>query len=119
MLAPIAWGLIPGLILHKKYDKGKVFFVVGITHLIATLGNTFGLVLNDLIQTHGLFDYSWRDKTVIPTIIQGLIRRVPSFFLILPNAFILSTITTKLYERLDSFTSEFGMIESEKIQNSL
>ncbi|MFA7589134.1 MAG: folate family ECF transporter S component [Acholeplasmataceae bacterium] len=103
MLAPIAWGLIPGLFLHKKINKRNVILVIGITHLVATIANTFGLVLNDLIQTHGLFEYSWRDATVLPTIIGGLIRRIPIFFLILPNAYILSLVTIRLHERLQPF----------------
>lgn len=115
MLAPIAWGLIPGLLLHKKYDRRKLIFVVGITHLIATVANTFGLLINDLVQTHGFFDYSWKDGTVVATIITRLLRRIPSFFLILPNAFILSAITNRLYERLDPFTSEFETIKTENI----
>lgn len=46
ILAPIVWGILPGLFLHKKYAQSKLAYVIPITYLIASLSNTFAMYIH-------------------------------------------------------------------------
>ncbi len=45
VLAPIMWGLIPGLLLHKRYTPFKLSYVVPLSYLFASLSNTLALYI--------------------------------------------------------------------------
>lgn len=51
VLAPVMWGLIPGLFLHKRYNPFKLAYVVPLTYLLASLSNTFALYIYFGIHT--------------------------------------------------------------------
>ncbi len=51
VLGPIMWGLIPGLILHKKYTVHRLVWVVPLTYLLASLSNTLALMIHFDVQT--------------------------------------------------------------------
>lgn len=51
VLAPIVWGLVPGLFLHKKYSKTKLAYIIPLTYLLASLSNTFALYIHFDRQT--------------------------------------------------------------------
>ncbi|MDY0338796.1 MAG: folate family ECF transporter S component [Acholeplasmataceae bacterium] len=51
VLGPIMWGLIPGLILHKKYVISRLVWVIPLTYLCASLSNTLALMIHFDIQT--------------------------------------------------------------------
>ncbi|MFA7055048.1 MAG: folate family ECF transporter S component [Acholeplasmataceae bacterium] len=51
VLGPIIWGLIPGLILHKKYVISRLVWVIPLTYLCASLSNTLALMIHFDIQT--------------------------------------------------------------------
>lgn len=44
-LSAMTWGFVPGLFLYKKYDKVKLGITVFVTHILATLANTVGLLM--------------------------------------------------------------------------
>jgi riboflavin transporter len=43
-LSAMVWGFVPGLFLYKKFDKAKLVIVVLFAHILATIGNTIGLL---------------------------------------------------------------------------
>jgi len=51
VLAPMVWGLIPGLFLHKKYSKVKLAYIIPLTYLLASLSNTLALYIHFDMQT--------------------------------------------------------------------
>lgn len=51
MLGAIMWGLIPGLILHKKYTVTRLVWVIPLTYISASLSNTLALMIHFDIQT--------------------------------------------------------------------
>ncbi len=51
VLAPIVWGLIPGLLLHKKYTANKLAYVIPLTYFLASLSNTLALYIHFDAQT--------------------------------------------------------------------
>ncbi|MFH0766722.1 MAG: folate family ECF transporter S component [Bacillota bacterium] len=51
VLAPIVWGLIPGLLMHKKYSTFKLSYAVPLTYLLASLSNTLALYIHFDMQT--------------------------------------------------------------------
>ena len=51
VFGPIMWGLIPGLILHKKYVIHRLAWVIPLTYLCASLSNTLALMIHFDVQT--------------------------------------------------------------------
>jgi riboflavin transporter len=51
VLAPIVWGVLPGLFLHKKYATNKLAYVIPFTYIIASLSNTLALFIHFGIET--------------------------------------------------------------------
>ena len=43
-LGAMLWGFMPGLFLHRKYDRIKLVFVLFLTHVLVTVANTLGLL---------------------------------------------------------------------------
>lgn len=44
VIAPIFWGLVPGLFLHKKIGHyGRLAITIFMTYVLASLGNTFAI----------------------------------------------------------------------------
>lgn len=50
-LSSMVWGFVPGLFLYKKYNRVKLFVLVAITHVLATLANTIGLLFLLPVET--------------------------------------------------------------------
>lgn len=51
VLAPVVWGLVPGLFLHKRYSAVKLAYVVPLTYFLASLSNTLALYIHFDVQT--------------------------------------------------------------------
>ncbi len=51
VFAPMMWGLIPGLFLHKRYSAYKLAYVVPLAYLLASLSNSFALYIHFGVQT--------------------------------------------------------------------
>ncbi len=51
VLAPMVWGFVPGLFLHKNYSKVKLAYVIPLTYLFASLSNTLALYIHFDMQT--------------------------------------------------------------------
>lgn len=51
VLAPIVWGGLPGLFLHKNYSKFKLAYLIPLTYLLASLSNTFAMYIHFDRQT--------------------------------------------------------------------
>ncbi len=51
VLAPVMWGLVPGIFLHKRYTAYKLAYVVPLTYLLASLSNTLALYIHFGMQT--------------------------------------------------------------------
>lgn len=46
MIRSILWGLIPGILLYKRYNNLKLAWVILVTYLIASLSNTFAMYIH-------------------------------------------------------------------------
>ncbi|MDX9692088.1 MAG: folate family ECF transporter S component [Acholeplasmataceae bacterium] len=44
-IAPIMWGLIPGLFLYKRYSLYRLAYVIPLTYLFASLSNTLAMFI--------------------------------------------------------------------------
>ena len=44
-LAPIMWGLIPGLFMYKRYTPYRLAYVIPLTYLFASLSNTLAMYI--------------------------------------------------------------------------
>jgi len=51
VLAPIIWGVLPGLFLHKRYSANKLAYVIPLTYLLASISNTLALFIHFGIET--------------------------------------------------------------------
>jgi len=51
VLAPIVWGVLPGLFLHKKYSAHKLAYVIPVTYILASLSNTLALFIHFGMET--------------------------------------------------------------------
>jgi ECF transporter S component (folate family) len=45
VIASILWGVIPGLLLHKKFQPFKLAWVVILTYLLASTSNTIAMLI--------------------------------------------------------------------------
>lgn len=45
VVAPILWGVLPGLFLHKKFSITKLAFIVLITYFLASATNTIAMLI--------------------------------------------------------------------------
>ncbi|MBE0700989.1 MAG: folate family ECF transporter S component [Acholeplasmataceae bacterium] len=43
VLAPLVWGILPGIIMHKKYKVSKLSWTVPLTYLFASSFNTLAI----------------------------------------------------------------------------
>ena len=80
-LSAMIWGLVPGLFLYKNFDKSKLVFTVILTHILATIANTIGL-LTFLPRETALASLTVR-LTMIPI-----------------NVIIISLLVSSLYQKL-------------------
>jgi len=46
VLAPMMWGLVPGIFLQKRFTAYKLAYVVPLTYLLASLSNTLALYIH-------------------------------------------------------------------------
>ena len=44
-LAPLMWGLIPGLLLHKRYTPYRLAYTLPLTYLFASMSNTLAMYI--------------------------------------------------------------------------
>jgi ECF transporter S component (folate family) len=44
-IAPLMWGLIPGLLLYKRYSLYRLAYAIPLTYLFASLSNTFAMYI--------------------------------------------------------------------------
>jgi ECF transporter S component (folate family) len=44
-LAPVMWGLIPGLLMYKRYSNYRLAYVIPLTYLFASLSNTLAMYI--------------------------------------------------------------------------
>jgi ECF transporter S component (folate family) len=44
-LAPVMWGLIPGLFMYKRYSNYRLAYVVPLTYVFASLSNTLAMYI--------------------------------------------------------------------------
>ena len=51
VLGPIMWGLIPGLIMYKKYTVHRLAWVIPLAYVCASLSNTLALMIHFDVQT--------------------------------------------------------------------
>ena len=51
IFAPMIWGFLPGLFLHKKYSTFKLTYVIFLTYILASLSNTLALYIHYGIET--------------------------------------------------------------------
>lgn len=46
MIRSILWGLVPGILMYKKYSNFKLAWVILFTYLLASLSNTFAMYVH-------------------------------------------------------------------------
>jgi riboflavin transporter len=92
VLAPLAWGGLPGLFLHKKYAKDKLALVIVLTYVAATLFNTMAIYIH--------FGRLAASATMI-------IRFIFAIF----NSTLMYFVIRDLYERLKPLHEKFTIFE--------
>lgn len=55
ILSALIWGILPGLIIQPKQSYIKIFVVIAITHVLATLFNTYALSVYGWLRLNELF----------------------------------------------------------------
>ena len=80
-LSAMIWGFVPGLFLYKKFDKVKLVFTMLGAHILATIGNTIGLL------------------TILPT--ETALASLTIRLTMIPiNVIIITVLVTHLYQKL-------------------
>lgn len=46
MLAPLFWGIIPGLLMHRRYSRFRLAFVIPLSYVFATTANTLAILVH-------------------------------------------------------------------------
>ena len=91
-IAALAWGIIPGLIIRKKYNVVKLSIAVLISYLMASLANSFAL-----------YFYYGAGTTFLTLVLR---------LSLLPlNSVIILMITKDLYKRLEVIVPKHLMLQ--------
>ncbi len=89
-LAPLIWGLLPGVFLYKRYQPYRLAFVIPLTYLFASLANTLAMYIE------------FGRETTLATLILRM-----TFIPI--NSIIIFYTVKELYQRLIPFHEKFTL----------
>lgn len=94
VIAPILWGVIPGLVLHKKFNVYALAIVVPLTYLLASTSNTLAML------------YYWPRETTFAWFILRMV-------LIPFNSIIIFMVVKDVHKKLIPFFERYTLYKGE------